>query len=100
MERAVQKIADKIGIPITITWEMEWQAIVNDIRSEMKKLFPKHSNPERLKYEPILGYLETVKIAWRNPTMHPKATYTEEEAKDLIHTVKIFLKELAKVLSL
>ena len=30
--------------------------------------------------------------------MHPKATYTEEEAKALLDAVKIFMKDLVKVL--
>jgi hypothetical protein len=98
MESAVQKLGEKIGIPITLTYDMQWQSIINEIRRELNKLFPKHGNKERIKFESILGYLETVKIAWRNPTMHPKSTYAEEEAKSLMDTVGIFLKELAKVL--
>jgi len=98
MEKTVQKLADKLGIPLTITSDMEWQVIINEIRGQLKKLYPKHIDPDRVKYESVLGHLETVKIAWRNPTMHPKATYTEEEAKALLDTVRIFIKDLVKVL--
>ena len=39
------------------------------------------------------GYLYNVKVAWRNPTMHPRITYTLEEAADLISAVKAFMGE-------
>lgn len=98
MEKAVQSLANKLNLPITLTYDKEWQSVINDIRGELNRLYVKHNDPERVRYESILGHLETVKIAWRNPTMHPKATYTEEEAKALLDAVGIFLKQLIKVL--
>jgi len=44
------------------------------------------------------GHLYNVKVAWRNPTMHPKITHTLEEVADLISTVKAFMNELAQVI--
>jgi DNA-directed RNA polymerase subunit H (RpoH/RPB5) len=98
MEKSVQKIADKLGLPIASVCDKEWQTIINEIRGQLNSLYPKHSDPDRIKHEAILGHLETVKIAWRNPTMHPKATYTDEEAGAVLNTVKIFVKELPKIL--
>lgn len=98
MEKSVQRLANKLGIPTTFTRDEEWQTILNVIRGRLKTLYPKGSNPDRIKYESILAHLETIKIAWRNPTMHPKATYTEEEAKALLDAVGIFLKDLIKVI--
>jgi hypothetical protein len=98
MEKTVQKFAVNLGIPLSITCDKEWQIILNDIRCQLKTLYPKHSDPDRIKYEKIIDRLETVKIAWRNPTMHPKATYTQEEAKALISAIEIFMKELVKIL--
>jgi hypothetical protein len=84
-------------LPI-FTYNEDWQKIVNAIRGQLNIIYPKHNDSERIKYESIIGHLETVKIAWRNPTMHPKATYTEEEAKALLGAVEIFIKDLAKIL--
>ena len=87
MEIAVQKLGDNLGV--TVANEKVWQKIIENIRTELNTKFPNSKDSNRIKYENILGHLETVKIAWRNPTMHPKATYIEEEADDIMHTVKI-----------
>jgi hypothetical protein len=42
--------------------------------------------------------LYAVKLAWRNEVMHPKDTYTLEEAHNLIGQVKIFMGHLATIL--
>ena len=94
MEKAVQKLAIKLGI--TLTGEA-WQGVINAIRGQLNVSYPSHSDPERIKYESILGHLETVKIAWRNPTMHPKTTYGEKEAKAILSAVEIFMEDLAKM---
>ena len=39
-----------------------------------------------------------VKQAWRNDTMHPKATYTEEEAREVFDAMKAFMRHLATML--
>ena len=43
----------------------------------------------------MIGHLETVKIVWRNRTMHPKATYTEEEAKKIVNAVQVFVQDFS-----
>ncbi|MGO8763195.1 MAG: hypothetical protein ACLP2P_05345 [Desulfobaccales bacterium] len=98
MEKGAQKFADKVGISPSITYNEEWQTILNAIRGQVSVLYPKHNNPDRIRYESIIAHFETIKIAWRNPTMHPKATYTEEESKALLDAVRIFIKDLVKVL--
>jgi hypothetical protein len=98
MERAVKKMADQLRLPIKLNSDKEWQRVINDIRGQLQILYPKHADADRIKYEAALGHLETVKIAWRNPTMHPKATYTEEEAKAILNAVEIFVKDLVKTL--
>lgn len=98
LEKAVQKLAISLDLSTILTCDKEWQIIINDIRGQLKTKYPKHADTERIKYENTLGHLETIKIAWRNPTMHPKATYTEEEAKALLSAVEIFLKDLVKIL--
>jgi len=97
MEYAVQRIGISVtGVP-TIKDE-NWKNIVDLIRKEIKIRFPKEKDEERIRWESILGYLETVKVAWRNPTMHPKQTYTEEEAESIIGAVKALMRELAKII--
>jgi hypothetical protein len=39
--------------------------------------------------------LYQVKQAWRNSTMHPKETYTTEQAKEVTEAVHAFLRQLS-----
>ena len=97
MERGVQELANNLGIPTIFTDNKDWQKIINSIRTQLNTKYPKHNEPDRIRYEAIIGHLETVKIAWRNPTMHPKATYTEEQAKILLDAVEIFMKDVFEI---
>jgi HEPN domain-containing protein len=42
--------------------------------------------------------LDNVREAWRNPTMHPKETYTEEEAENAFRFVKQYMEYLTAIL--
>jgi len=102
MELGVQSLGKKLGI--SKPTEKEWQAILNDVNGAIKKL----SNPPtpitakqkkaRNGYAQAAVYLENVKNAWRNDVMHPKATYTNEEAEEVFRTVKVYMQYLAKIL--
>jgi hypothetical protein len=43
-------------------------------------------------------HLDNVRRVWRNDVMHPKETYTQEEAEYILGSVEIFIKDLARVL--
>lgn len=95
MESGVQILGDKLNVPLTT--EKDWDTILKNIRTEINIKYPK-SHSENIKWKNLLAKLETVKDAWRNPTMHPKATYDESEARDIILSVKIFMNKLANLL--
>jgi hypothetical protein len=46
-------------------------------------------------YATAASYLQTVRLAWRNEVMHPKQTYTRQEAFDIFNTSKAFMAYLA-----
>lgn len=91
MELAVQKIADNFGIVLV---ERVWGNLLSDIDKEIKKM-PK--DEVRNYWSAIHTHLYHVKQAWRNDTMHPKTTYTEQEAEAVFIAVKSFMVELAKM---
>jgi hypothetical protein len=95
MERCLQKMASDLGVPDKITCEKEWQVIINQVRGKVKDKWPNEKDPTRIKHTALIGHLETVKIAWRNPTMHPKATYTEREAEKIIGAVQAFVEDFS-----
>lgn len=93
MEIGVQKFGDKLGV--LNTSEIVWQVILDQVNAAIKQL-PK--SKEAKDYAEISAHLYNVKLAWRNETMHPKVTYTEEEAEGIFLAVKSFMKELVSVL--
>ncbi len=80
-----------------------WNKILDQTRNEIKERNDKkiptktwHSTKEKDFCEGLQPFLEAVKIAWRNPSMHADAKYTEDEADDIFSVVKRFMKHLAK----
>ena len=62
----------------------------------VKALDPK--DPKTVELSQVSANLYSVKLAWRNEVMHPKDTYTLEEAENLLRQVKIFMCHLAEVI--
>jgi hypothetical protein len=93
MEIAVQKFGDKLGVPLVD--EKVWQVILDGINAKIR---PMGKSADGKRYAEISSYLYNVKLAWRNETMHPKATYTDEEAESIFQAVKTFMRELVAVL--
>ncbi|MBI4965917.1 MAG: hypothetical protein HY913_21745 [Desulfomonile tiedjei] len=95
VERYVQKMGDDLGLPEKITREKEWGYILNNMRGPIKKRYPNEKNDMRVRYEAVIASLDTVRITWRNRTMHPKATYTKEEAEKIIRAVQTFTEDFS-----
>ena len=43
------------------------------------------------------SHLNTVRLAWRNEVMHPKQTYTQDEAREVYNACRSFLTDLAEL---
>jgi hypothetical protein len=98
MEILVQSFGKKLGV--TLTTEKVWQNILDEINKAIRAMpnAPKSAKAKQSKYAEVSGHLFTVKVAWRNPVMHPKATYTAEEAEDVFRSVKAFTIHLCSVI--
>jgi hypothetical protein len=92
MEAGVQKFGATLGV--SLVNEPVWQVILDGVNSKIKAL-PK--GKDAVKKAEVASNLYNVKLAWRNETMHPKATYTDEEADNIFRAVKAFVHELAAV---
>jgi len=93
MEVGVQKFGEKLGV--TLADEKVWQVILDQINVHIKTL---GKGQKAKDYAAIAAYLYHVKLAWRNETMHPKATYTPEEADNIFRAVRSFMTDLVGVL--
>lgn len=94
MEHCVQQFGEKIGVQSSD--EKNWQVILDQINKKLKGL--DHNDQLTKKYAEISADLYSVKLAWRNETMHPKATYTKEEADKILRSVRDFTQDLSKVI--
>jgi hypothetical protein len=94
MEAALQAFGTKLGIALTAN--KYWQNILDEVDKAIKSM--DHKLPLTKSYAGIAAHLYAVKVAWRNEVMHPKETYTEEEAGDIIRNVKAFMVNLAQVM--
>lgn len=95
MEAGVRAISDSKGIALLKpTGEFyDWGTQL----SRLKSLFIDKLTDldEQQKWTSVHSLLWTVKEAWRNPTMHPAAKYTDEEAEEVFSATRAFLRGLA-----
>src|SRR5262245_22760749 len=89
MEIGVQEFGKSLGV--IFANEKNWQNILDEINKAIKNL-PK--DPKTKEMAEASSNLYSVKLAWRNEVMHPKDTYTLEEAENIIRQVKIFMEQL------
>lgn len=94
MEYCLQELGAKLGV--TMSDELVWQIILDQVNKAIKSLNAK--DPQTSRYSEIAAHLYAVKLAWRNEVMHPKATYTKEEAREILYHVKLFTQDLVNVL--
>lgn len=94
MELAVQKLGDELGV--NLVGEKNWQCILDETNKKIQALDHKLARTKKL--AEISSHLYAVKIAWRNEVMHPKQTYTLDEAHDVFRHAGTFIRELASVI--
>jgi hypothetical protein len=103
MEVGVQKFAIRIGVKIVQqnpgkhVRELTWGQILDAMSGPLKAL-PQSTIKQKRRAEQLKAahsYLYGVKDAWRNPSMHPRASgYSDSETLDIINQVRAFLREL------
>jgi hypothetical protein len=107
MEHCVQRFGTRLKVPIVVQNET-WANIMQLVNKAIEKLPGGPRAAPAIKATPAqhskrqqmalaAGYLNHVRIVWRNDTMHPKATYDEQQALDVLNGVKTFLASIAKL---
>jgi hypothetical protein len=97
LESVVQQLGDKLGATIVDKHgiDLDWGIIIANMKGPVEAM-PKGIDKD--KWSESLTLLVHVKQAWRHPTMHPKQTYTEEEAKDIFSATRSFMRSLAALI--
>ena len=94
VEIAVQRFGNKLGIALAT--EKNWQNILDEINKAIKAMDQRA--PTTKAHAQASAHLYNVKLCWRNQVMHPKQTYTPDEARALFGAVQTFIRDLAEVL--
>jgi hypothetical protein len=98
LEFGVSKFAGKLGVSLLNSRgkDKNWHNFLEEANKAIG-LLPSQDKTTK-QYAAISANLYNVKIAWRNEVMHPKQTYTEEQALNVFAATKAFMSELASVL--
>lgn len=98
MELSIQRLGKIVKIKID-TKESTWYAISQHVEVALKNLPAKTARQKYRKAQIAIAvaHLNAVRIAWRNAVMHPKATYTTDEARVIFANVGLFLQSTTKI---
>jgi hypothetical protein len=94
METGLKSLAKLLDIPYAPSWESYLKQINNKISEKHKDKTPQWKADEAL-FRDLSGDLQTIKIAWRNPTMLIVRQYTPDEAEEIFRAVRGFMKRLS-----
>lgn len=94
LEVGLQALADKLQISM----EQNWQKLLNSVNGAIKRLPHGTAEEKELlsKHSAAALFLQQVKDAWRNDVMHPRASYTEEQAQEIDGVTKSLMAKLAE----
>ena len=101
MEHVTKQLGKKFSVPNVEreNWGAILKKVEKDLDNRKNPQTHKLTNAERdrnQKYSKAVALLMAVKDAWRNEVAHPKASYTEEEAKDVYQHVSAFMRQITK----
>jgi HEPN domain-containing protein len=98
VEIGLRAVAQKLRVPFSYSWGSYLRKIEEKIKqkSKTKGICWKKDEPF---FAEAAAHLLSVKVAWRNPTMHVERDYTSEEAEEVFTSVKSFMKVLATRIS-
>lgn len=93
MEKAVQMLADHLGATVKDRHGtfLTWGVILQNMSDKVKALDKNGAKD----WSEVLTLLFHVKEAWRSETMHPKRTYTPEQAREVFDASRSFMRRLA-----
>jgi len=96
MEAGVKALGRKLKVSVNVEAEC-WYDIVNHIDKAIKALPAQTAAQQRRKaaLAAAAANLNAVRIATRNQVMHPKETYSREEARRVFDTTRAFMVHLA-----
>jgi hypothetical protein len=94
MEGGLKLLSKKLEIPYAPSWESHIKQITAKVAAQHKTKGIKWKKDEAF-FKDVLGDLTSVKMAWRNPTMHIVKSYDSKQAENVLNAVGSFMRHLA-----
>ncbi len=94
IEVALNVVGKSLGI-LEIVKSKTWGVLLKKINDKFEEKKKSLSRQEEHFYEQVIAYLQAIRSAWRNPTMHVEAVYDEDTAQDIFNAANSFLKQVA-----
>jgi hypothetical protein len=94
MEIGLKSLSQALRIPYAPSWESHLRQINDKVSAKYKTKGISWRRDEPL-FKELAGDLMSIKIAWRNPTMHIVRNYLTDEAEQILQAVRTFMQSLA-----
>lgn len=99
VETGLRAIAASLGLPDPTGSGRNWGQMSGAIKAECDHRSASGgwaSSDDRTFYNEVYASIDSVRVAWRNTTMHVEKRYTHDEAEQILAVTKGFLKKLAE----
>jgi len=97
MEVGLEVLAKTLGSGPKNDWGKYLEAIDKELQARMKASGAR--TPEEQFYAEAHATFDSVRRAWRNPSMHVDRAYTQEHAEEILIAARSFMRHLATRLS-
>jgi len=86
-----------LAAAVSVGPQNDWGKYLGEIEAELTKRMKSSGarSPDEQFYAEAHAMFDSVRRAWRNPTMHVDKTYTEERAEEILIAVRSFMRHLA-----
>lgn len=93
LESGLSALAKELGV----SKQNDWGHYLGEIDKELQRRAKVSGarSPDEQFYAEAHATFDSVRRAWRNPTMHIDKTYTGERAEEILGTVRTFMRHLA-----
>lgn len=98
----VQRFGQKLKVTTIDVKRESWHQIMLHVHKQVDALpggikASVSQNKRKQRFSLAASHLDHVRIAWRNDVMHPKETYDNKEALDVLVSVRAFLESIIKL---
>ena len=96
MEFGIRRLAKRLKLAKRLEHK-SWGDILGAARTAIAAMpyTTTKDKSRRDRYSEVVAHLNNVKDAWRNPAMHSKRRYGQDEAEAIFGNVKTFMNHLA-----